>query len=76
MPGWIRSFRDVGWEDEELKKVMQEVQISRPVTFPVGLGKGGGVAGKTSHNGTTGGSESERYHTTSCKRLWIPSPAI
>jgi len=30
--------------------------------FPVGLGKGGGVPGKTSHNGTTGRPDSERYH--------------
>ena len=30
--------------------------------FPVGLGEGGGVAGKISHNGKTGGPDSERHH--------------
>jgi len=30
--------------------------------FPVGLGKRGSVPGKTSHNGKTGGPDSERYH--------------
>ena len=30
--------------------------------FPVGVGKGGGVPGKTSHNGIIGGPDSERYH--------------
>ena len=30
--------------------------------FPVGLGKGGGVPGKTPHNGTIAGPDSERYH--------------
>ena len=28
----------------------------------MGLGKGGGVPGKTSHNGTIGGPDSDRYH--------------
>jgi len=28
----------------------------------VGLGKGGGVPGKTSHNGKIVGPDSERYH--------------
>ena len=28
----------------------------------MGLGKGGDVQGKTSHNGTTGGPDSESYH--------------
>src|SRR5215510_7938912 len=29
----IRSFRDVGWDDEDLTNDLQEVQISCPVTF-------------------------------------------
>ena len=33
-----------------------------PCDFLVGLGEGGGVLGKTSHNGTIGGPDSERYH--------------
>ena len=33
MPGWIRSFRDVGWDDEGLTNGLQEVRISHPVTF-------------------------------------------
>jgi hypothetical protein len=37
--GWIRSLRDVGWDDTDLTNGLQEVQISHPVTFPVGLGK-------------------------------------
>src|SRR5215469_2286636 len=39
VPGWIRSFRDVGWEDEDLTNGMQEVQISRPVTFSCEAGQ-------------------------------------
>jgi len=33
VPGWIRSFRDVGWDDNDLTNGLQEVQISRSVTF-------------------------------------------
>jgi len=36
--------------------------------FPVGLGKGG-VLGKTAHNGTIGGPDSERYHQ---RPTWLP----
>jgi hypothetical protein len=39
IPGWIRSFRDVGWDDEDLKNGLQELQISRPVTFSCGAGQ-------------------------------------
>src|SRR5215469_5171456 len=39
VPGWIRSFRDVGWDDEDLKNGLQEVQISCPVTFSCGGGQ-------------------------------------
>jgi len=38
-----------------------------PARSPVGLGKGGGVPGKTSHNGTAGGPDSERYHQRSTR---------
>jgi len=34
--GWIRSFWNVGWDDEKLKNGLQEVQISHPVTFSCG----------------------------------------
>ena len=32
------------------------------LVFAVRLGEGGGVTGKTSHNGTIGEPHSERYH--------------
>jgi len=62
MPGWIRGFWYIGWDDKDLTNGLQEVQISRPVPFSCGAGQRGGVPGKTSHNGTIGGSDSERYH--------------
>jgi hypothetical protein len=60
VPCWIRSFRDFGWDGEDLRNGLK-VQISHPVTFPVGLGKGRGVPGKNSHNGTIGGPDSETF---------------
>jgi hypothetical protein len=33
VPGLIRSFRDVGWDDEDLTNGLQQVKISGPVTF-------------------------------------------
>jgi len=38
------------------------VWLDQKLLFPVGLGKEGGVLGKTLHNGTIGGPDSERYH--------------
>jgi hypothetical protein len=29
--GWMRSFRDVGWDDADLTNGLQEVHISQPV---------------------------------------------
>ena len=38
------------------------VCLDQKLHFPVGLSKEGGVLGKTLHNGTIGGPDSERYH--------------
>ena len=58
---WLDSKFPGHWLGRGPHEWLQEVQISCHVTFPVGLGKGG-VPGKTSHKGTTGGLDSERYH--------------
>jgi len=79
-PGWIRSFRDVGWDDEDLTNGLQEVQISRPVTFSCGEGQRRKCTGQNLaqwNNWRTGlRTLSPTSHTTSCRRLWIPSPVV
>ena len=79
LPGWIRSFRDVGWDDEDLTNGLQEVQISRPVTFSCGAGQRRCTGQNFAqwNNWRTGfGTLSPTSHTTSCRRLWIPSPVV
>ena len=80
VPGWIRSLRDVGWDDEDLTNGVQEVQISRPVTFSCEAEQRRRCTGQNLaqwRNQRTGfGTLSPTSHTTSCRRLWNPSPAV
>ena len=80
VPGWISSFRDVGWDDEDHTNGLQEVQISRPVTFSCGAGLRRRCTGQNLthwNNWRTGfGKLSPPSHMTSCRRLWIPSPVV
>jgi len=69
------SFRD-GW-DEDLTNGLQKSCSHALCLPPVRLGKG--VPGKTSHNGTIGEPDSERYHQRPTRlpaEDWIPSPVV
>ena len=78
-PITCRSWH-VGWDDEDLKNGLQEVQISRPVTFSCGATRRTKCTGQNLaqwNNCWTGfGTLPPTSHTTSCKRLWIPSPVV
>jgi len=80
VPGWIRSFRDVGWDDEDLMNGLQEVQIPPPMAFSCEAGQRRRCTGQNLaqwKNWRTGfGTLSPTSHTTSCRRLWIPSPVF
>jgi hypothetical protein len=39
VPGWIRSFQDIDWDNEDLTNGLQEVQISCRRTFFCGAGQ-------------------------------------
>ena len=62
MPGWIRSFRDFGWDDEDLTNDLQEVQISRPVTFSCGAGQRRRCTEQNLARWKNWRTDSERYH--------------
>ena len=71
--GWIRSFRDVGWDEEDLTNGLQEVQISHPLTFSGGAGQRRRCTRQNlaqwNNWRTRFGTLSPTSHTTSCRRL-------
>jgi hypothetical protein len=62
MPGWIRNFWALAGTTRTSRMAWKKSRSHALWICPVGLSKGGGVPGKTVHNGTTGGQDSERYH--------------
>ena len=73
VPGWNRSFQDVGWDNEDHTNGLQEVQVSSPVTFSCGAGLRRRCTGQNLahwNNWRTGfGKLSPMCHMTSCRRL-------
>ena len=71
VPGWIRRFRDVGWDDEDFTNGLQEVQISRPGIFSCIAGQRRRCTGQNLaqwKNWRTGfGTLSPTSHTTSAE---------
>jgi hypothetical protein len=60
---WLdHKFLGTGWDDENLTNGLKKVQISCPVNCSCRAEQRGVVTGKTAHNGTIGGTDSERYH--------------
>ena len=70
----------VGWNDEDLTNGLQEVQISQNVSFSCWAERrrrfNGQNLAQWKNRRTAFGKLSPTSDTTSCRRLWIPSPLV